>query len=275
MAFPDEEAAHRAADEGAAGSPEGAPKAGRSRRATAALIGASLLAVACMAVFDQRRAQPTALAADPLVAVEKRELAQSEEHAEGIDAALQRHQLSVQAGVRQRLAAKRVPVQQLAEGKPTQELSFWDLVNPTGQTGAPAPPVPASAQAEAVMSGGGTVDPEAMMDLEKGLKEHEQPGQGEQQQAASQGPAQSAAWDDSAEQASAGLELSEAGERARRAGGSQGFVTGSTLKVSADEYHQQMRTYMPSADGKLISPFKWFQAAGKPAAPSPKKEGRE
>jgi len=50
----------------------------------------------------------------------------------------------------------------------------------------------------------------------------------------------------------------------------QGFVTGSLLRVTPEEFHREMRRYMPSANGKLMSPFEWFESAGRsPPPPRP------
>ena len=57
-------------------------------------------------------------------------------------------------------------------------------------------------------------------------------------------------------------------------GQKQGFVTGDRLEVTADEYHRRMHYYMPSSDGRLVSPFEWFQAAGAPP-PAPVKAARQ
>ena len=46
-------------------------------------------------------------------------------------------------------------------------------------------------------------------------------------------------------------------------GSHQGFVTGSPLRVTPEEFHREMRRYLPSSTGKLISPFEWFQTGGK------------
>mmetsp|Transcript_26060 Transcript_26060/g.85734 ORF Transcript_26060/g.85734 Transcript_26060/m.85734 type:complete len:105 (+) Transcript_26060:626-940(+) len=57
--------------------------------------------------------------------------------------------------------------------------------------------------------------------------------------------------------------------RATQAGGEQGFVTGSLLRVTPSEFHREMRRYMPSANGKLVSAFQWFESAGRSPPPPP------
>jgi len=46
-------------------------------------------------------------------------------------------------------------------------------------------------------------------------------------------------------------------------GGAQGFTLGSHLRVTPDEFHREMKRYMPDASGRLVSPYQWFQSMGK------------
>jgi hypothetical protein len=42
----------------------------------------------------------------------------------------------------------------------------------------------------------------------------------------------------------------------------QGFVTGSHLRVTPKEFYHEMKRFLPSSSGRLISPFEWFQTGG-------------
>ena len=42
----------------------------------------------------------------------------------------------------------------------------------------------------------------------------------------------------------------------------QGFVTGSHLRVTPKEFYHEMKRFLPSSDGRLISPYEWFQTGG-------------
>lgn len=226
--------------------------------------------------------------------MQRREDAQTEDHSAGIDAALQLHrELSNHAAVRVRLAARRVPGQKLSSR--SQQLAadgdagsqgdlpaaadsahFWDLINPTGETAKPPDAAtaqtasPQMAVAEEVMGGGGIVDPEAVSDLNKGLAEHAAENQREEKEA--ENSSQQIPMPEEKEAQWGGMPAVKPYEvNPKLAGGNQGFVTGSLLRVSAAEYHQRMHNYMPSADGHLISPFDWFQSMGKPAPKAAKK----
>jgi hypothetical protein len=237
-----------------------------------------------------------------LAKIAQREEEQSASHDNPVEEAIQRHSLSVQVNVKRRLNARKMPDaerSQLAaftadKGKADFSDHPWDLFNPEGmpmpdgsmesaaalvaQAGnsvplhAQAAPQTAEAkrlEADTVMAGGGTVDPRAMLDLSEGLREHESIDGGAAQQqpqvAAQQQQQQAAQFQAQQAQASSAAPMQD---------GKQGFVTGSRLQVSADEYHRRMHYYMPSTNGKLISPFEWFQAAGAPP-PAPVKAARQ
>lgn len=249
------------------------------------------LAVAVMDFGERKKV------VSPLEAVMKREEFQSASHGKGIDAALQMHAM---AGVRKRLAMKRMSAaekQQLSAVAARPDLNGdykdhpWDLINPEGMpmsggrmesaakmvalAGESTSVPTAEAKtlvADVVMAGGGTLDPRAMLDLSEGIQEHEgmrgnahhRPQRRSEQQEDEQEISLPRAVMTDAQRAEA---LPSSGLR----GQTQGFEAGDHLKVSASEYHHEMRRYMPSSSGRLISPFEWFTEAGRPAV-LPKKQ---
>jgi len=239
--------------------------------------------------------------------IQRKEDAQSADHGLAIEQALKMHSLGVTANVHTRLAARRRPdselqAEQLAAKPPRKEDDYhdhpWDLANPEGmpmpdgsmesaaamyaRAGAAQPPATKPKnerlQADAVMAGGGSEDPRALLDLSQGLEQHEaQPQRVKSSQpvwgipAAAPAPAARPQQQEGVQDPQRRVQQSVEGGVAKVKGsGPQGFVTGDHLRVSAKEYHREMETYMPSADGRLLSPFQWFKSMGKPAAPAPK-----
>ena len=109
-------------------------------------------------------------------------------------------------------------------------------------------------QRQTVRQRGGTVDPMALAELDSVFDSHG--GSPEEQRAARasrQGQIPVAA-------ASRG----EVSARGHRSGAvHQGFVTGDHLRVQPKEYYHEMKRFLPSSDGRLISPFEWFQTGGR------------
>lgn len=263
----------------------------------------------------------------------QRELEQSMEHGGAIDEALELHEVGLQAKLRTKLTARKRPAsdvkQDLASRPHKLEDDYhdhpWDLINremmplPNGgmesaaqmyaRAGEGQVPVPTKnsdahrLKADSIMSGGGTDDPRALMDLTEGLQAHEDQPQrvsesapvwGEESpqlqlriktQRAQQEREQQQQQMKSEEQQQSQQRLSDAQARqqqqqhqaapdAAKGGSHQGFVTGDHLRVTADEYHREMRYYMPSSDGRLVSPFEWFKEMGRPA-PAPKQEAKQ
>lgn len=264
--------------------------------------------------------------------IREREQAQSVDHGSAIDDALAAHdQVALQAKARKTLAARRRPQadlnQELAQRPQQQQLDYhdhpWDLVNPEGmplpnggmesaeemyaRAGQRQPPPKAKPadvhrlNADSVMSGGGSEDPRALLDLSQGLKDHEDQPQRvtesapvwgesssqEQQMMARKQHAEvqrERAQEEEEEQQQQEIGVQQQQQRVQQArqgragakpslqgGKTQGFVTGDHLRVSPDEYHREMRYYMPSSDGRLMSPFQWFKSMGEPA-PAPAKK---
>jgi hypothetical protein len=96
---------------------------------------------------------------------------------------------------------------------------------------------------------GDTVDPMAVADLDGALDSHEELHAA---RAPRQGPMPAA--------------VTSRGGAAKGHGNGmvhQGFVTGDHLRVQPKEYYHEMKRFLPSSDGRLISPFEWFQTGGR------------
>jgi len=175
-------------------------------------------------------------------------------------------------------------------GRPVAPVAGMVIADPdsrrAGGFGVAQPVMSAAAvartRAAAVMSGGGTEDPLALTDLDAALNSHEtmRPAAVAPQQPAGEQltmPSQRAARPQAAQAAQsahvAQARAAGASDGAIRAAAlkkapfhaHQGFTTGSLLRVTPTEFHREMKYDLPTADGRLVSPFEWFKQVG--AAP--------
>jgi hypothetical protein len=110
-------------------------------------------------------------------------------------------------------------------------------------------------QRQPVPQHGDTMDPMVMADLDSVFDAHEGP-QDEQHipataRASRKGPVPAAARGDGSAPGHGGSAVH------------QGFVAGDHLRVQPKEYYHEMKRFLPSSDGRLISPFEWFQTGGR------------
>jgi len=167
------------------------------------------------------------------------------------------------------------------EGMPTPDGRLLSAAQFVAEAGTTSPSAPHSVKsikmADNVMAGGGTMDPNMDKDLESAFATHEDlrvpmpkdvaPSAPVRQAVAQQQPNP---WANSA-QPGPPVPHSHARAKAMAEGpqGSgaamQGFTTGSLLRVTPEEFHREMKRYMPSSDGHLVSPYEWFKSIGAPA----------
>ena len=104
---------------------------------------------------------------------------------------------------------------------------------------------------------GDAVDPTAVADLDGALVNHEGDRDDAEYRHVRESPPQARRVPQTASRSNEGRTGPTSKQQQH-----QGFVYGSHLRVTPKEFHHEMKRFLPSSDGRLISPFEWFQTGG-------------